>query len=59
MAGETSVRKNLGGRPRTEQYRKQIMRYSKIEDTFAKIIEKMENEEDKKLVENALEKLKK
>lgn len=50
--------KNKGGRPKKEEYRKIIMRYSKIEDTFITIIEKMENPKDKQLVLSALEELK-
>ncbi|HDR6313180.1 TPA: hypothetical protein QCU60_005213 [Bacillus cereus] len=46
------------GRPATADYRKKRHRMSRIEDEFTQIIEKMTNDNDRKLVLQALEKLK-
>lgn len=46
------------GRPTTAEYRKKRHRMSRIEDEFIQIIEKMNNENDRKLVLQTLEKLK-
>ena len=49
---------NKGGRPKTEAYRKKILRFSKVEDTLQPFISKMQNEQDKQLILDALEQLK-
>lgn len=46
------------GRPTKEEYRKKRHRMSRIEDEFIQVIEKMTNENDRKLVMQTLEKLK-
>lgn len=56
---ENQVKKNLGGRPRKEEYRKTTLRYSRVEDTFESVLDEMKNKKDKDLVMAALEKLKK
>lgn len=46
------------GRPRKEDYRKKLMRFSKVEDSFRSVIDTMESDRDKKILLQALEKLK-
>lgn len=46
------------GRPKTPEYRKKRFRFSAIEDAFNDVLENMENERDRKLVLQTLEKLK-
>lgn len=46
------------GRPVTAEYRKKRHRMSRIEDEFIQVLEKMTNENDRKLVLQTLEKLK-
>ncbi|MBC9722013.1 MAG: hypothetical protein H9W82_12130 [Lactobacillus sp.] len=48
---------NKGGRPKKEAYRKLIFRYSKVEDTFLPLVDKMQNEADKRLILDALARL--
>lgn len=50
--------KRRRGRPRTADYRKKVHRFSKIEDIFLPLIQKLETEKDRKLVLEALEKVK-
>lgn len=45
------------GRPTTPEYRKKILRYSKIEDTLKPVIESLKDESDKLVLLKALEKL--
>jgi hypothetical protein len=45
------------GRPRTEDYRKKRFRFSRVEDTLKPILEKMESEKDRKLLEEGLRNL--
>lgn len=45
------------GRPTTPEYRKKILRYSKIEDTLKPVIEGLKNDSDKIMLLKALEKL--
>lgn len=49
--------KKKKGRPMTPAYAKKQFRYSGIETRFLEIVEKMENEYDKKLVLNELQKM--
>ena len=46
------------GRPRTPEYRKKKFRFSAIEDSFKNVLDKMENQKDRKLIEEVLDKLK-
>lgn len=45
------------GRPKTEEYRKKTMRYSRVEDTFNQVIDFLESERDRKLIMETLKKL--
>lgn len=53
---EVQTKKKMG-RPTTPAYAKKQFRYSGIETRFLEIVEKMENEYDKKLVLNELQKM--
>jgi hypothetical protein len=50
--------KKRRGRPRTADYRKEVHRFSRIEDVFLAVVRKMETENDRKLVLEALETIK-
>jgi len=52
------MEKNKMGRPRTPEYRKKRFRFSAIEDSFKEILDRMENDSDRKLVMQTLDKLK-
>lgn len=45
------------GRPKTPDYRKKILRYSKIEDTLQPIIDSLKDDSEKRNLMNALKKL--
>jgi hypothetical protein len=52
------VKQRRRGRPRTPDYRKEVHRFSRIEDVFLTIVNRMESENDRKLVLEALETIK-
>lgn len=54
----TTATKPVMGRPRTEEYRKKSLRFSKIEDSFAKILDKLDAK-SRKLVIETLDEIKK
>lgn len=55
----TNNKKNPVGRPKTPDYRKKNLRYSKVEDLFLRHLKHFENENDRQLVLSVLEKLRK
>lgn len=57
MENDNSLKVSKMGRPKTEEYRKKTMRYSRIEDTFSKVLDFMESDRDKKLIMETLKKL--
>lgn len=46
------------GRPTKADYRAKQLRFGKVEDAFLVLIQSIENEKDKRLVEQTLERLK-
>jgi hypothetical protein len=57
MKGMIVLNKKMG-RPETPAYRKKSLRFSRVEDVFTKNLDKLESENDKKLVLELLEEIK-
>ena len=50
---------NVGGRPKTGDYTKKIMRFSWVEKSFKEIMGDFENENERKIAERVLNELRK